>query len=202
MFKVLALTATIASAAQLESVYSNGYDEEYAQDRVPTQRESLGLDKYDQTIWDYRTELRGRRYDDDLPRHYDYRPRLNDGLWKYYNRMYDMYDFVVDRFAPHNGHGNGYSPYQLYGNDNDYDYFNRGAWRGYGEARASKGVGYEDVGPRVLAYRRHGNTDYLYDGITGGDYYGPSERYNFNDAYLGDVYDTPDYGWNRAQRWY
>jgi hypothetical protein len=198
MYKFLALAA-VASAAQLQSYgYEDDYHYEPEWKRTPTHRPKLGLDKYDQTLWDYRTELRARRYDDDLPRHYDYTPRLNDGHAKYYNRHYDQYDFVVDRMVPHNGHGNGYGAYQLYGNDNDYDYFNRGQWRGYGLERATGGLGFEHVGPRVLAYRRHGNTDYLYDGVTGGDYYGPSERYPFNDAYLGDVYDTPDYGWNRG----
>jgi hypothetical protein len=201
MFKAvtLAAAATLAEAAALQSYYQDdGYGQYYNQRRTPTHRPRLGLDKYDQTIWDYRTEMRARRYDDDLPRHYDYRPWLNDGPWKYFNRNYDSYDFVVDRFVPNNGSGIGWGPYQLYGNDADYDYWNRGQWRGEGQERATGGYGLETVGPRVLAYRRHGNDDYLYDGVTGGDYYGPSERYNFNDAYLGDVYDTPDYGWNRG----
>lgn len=203
MFKCLAL-ACIAAAASLQDAgygdyateYDGGYDTDYVADRTPTKRPTLGVDKYAQGIWDHRTERRARRYDDDLPRHYDYRPRLNDGPWKYFNRMYDQYDFVGDRFVPSQGSGVGWGPYQLYGNDGDYDYFNRGQWRGYGLERATGGRPLETVGPRVLSYRKHGNTDYGYSGVTGDDYYGPSARMNYNDAYLGDVAQGTDWGWN------
>ena len=211
MFKTIALTAIIAAAqaASLMSYeddhhddhyeadeYDYDYEPEYVAPRPPTVRKPLGFDPYGMTIWDRRTERRARRYNDDLPRHYDYRPRLNDGQWKYFNRHYDAMDFVVDRFVPNMGSGLGYGPYQLYGNDGDYDYYNRGQWRGWGRERATGGRPLETVGPRVLAYRRHGNDDYHYSGVTGDDYYGPSARQNFNDAYLGDVKKGTDWGWN------
>jgi hypothetical protein len=201
MFKAFALAcaATAVQAATLmgeedDYHYDDEYDS-YPADRTPTKRSDLDTDKYMQTIWDYRTDRRARRYDDDLPRHYDYRPRLNDGEWKYFNRMYDQYDFVVDRFVPSMGSGLGWGPYQLYGNDGDYDYFNRGQWRGYGRPRTTART-FEGVGPRVLAYRRHGNPDYHYSGVTGDDYYGPSSRMDYNDAYLGDVKKGKDWGYN------
>lgn len=214
MFKALTLAA-VANAAVLMNEYDNdyhvddydhdmdyyeddyGYDDYHVADRTPTSRMELGTDKYMMSMWDRRTDRRGRRYDDDLPRHYDYRPRLNDGEWKYFNRHYDQYDFVVDRFVPNMGAGLGWGPYQLYGNDADYDYFNRGQWRGQGKVRATGGMPLETVGPRVLAYRRHGNNDYSYSGVTGDDYYGPSARMPYNDAFLGDVKKGTDWGYNR-----
>ena len=188
---------------EYETVRYTPYDAPRTPDRTPTTRPGLGFDGYAQTIWDRRTDRRARRYDDDLPRHYDYRPRLNDGVWKYFNRHYDAYDFVVDRFVPNQGAGLGYGPYQLYGNDADYDYFNRGQWRGAGLERATGGRSLEGVGPRVLSYRKHGNNDYHYSGVTGDDYYGPSARQVYNDAYLGDVKKGTDWGWNgRGQGYY
>ena len=108
----------------------------------------------------------------------------------------DRYDFIVDRFVPHQGSGLGWGPSQLYGNDGDYDYYNRGQWRGRGMERATGGKQLETVGPRILGYRMHGNDEYGYTGVTGDDYYGPSPRYPHNDAYLGDVAQGTDYGFN------